>query len=300
MNEKTESHNSHPKLNIVPFFDYTTNTISYVVTDVATSQTAIIDPVLDYDPNSGTLSAKSADKLIAYLDKHNLQLEWILETHAHADHITAASYIKQKRGGSIGISEHIKKVQSTFKSIFNFSDDMHCDARQFDYLFEDGELINLGHLAIQVMHTPGHTPACACYKIEDAIFVGDTIFMPDFGTARADFPNGSSTTLYQSIQRILALPDATRIFVGHDYKSDTRDEYAWETTVFLEKSNNVHIKKGTTQAQFVEMRNKRDASLPVPRLLLPSIQLNIQAGQLPVAESNGTRFLKLPLAIEFS
>ncbi|AEP29454.1 MBL fold metallo-hydrolase [Brumicola nitratireducens] len=286
------------KLSIQAFFDDNTQTVTYVVTDKATCSAAIIDPVLDFDPTSGKLSSVSADKVIAFLDDNNLRLEWILETHAHADHITAANYIKGKRGGKIGVGEHIKKVQTTFKKTFNLHDELPCDGSQFDFLFEDGEIISLGHLDIQVMHTPGHTPACVSYIIEDAVFVGDTIFMPDFGTARADFPMGSAKTLYQSIQKILSLPDQTRIFVGHDYKSPTRDDYAWETTVLQEKRNNIHVKLGTSQSEFVNLREARDANLPVPKLLLPSIQLNIRAGNLPITETNGVSYLKLPLTLE--
>jgi len=288
------------KLNIQPFFDENTQTVTYVVVDKATCLAAVIDPVLDFDSPSGKISSTSADKVIAFLDDNNLRLEWILETHAHADHITASNYIKTKRGGQIGIGEHIKKVQSTFKKIFNFNDDLACDGSQFDFLFEDGEIISLGHLNFHVIHTPGHTPACVSYLIEDAIFVGDTIFMPDFGTARADFPSGNAKILYQSIQRILSLPEQTRIFVGHDYKSPTRDQYAWETTVLQEKRNNIHVKLGTTESDFVSMRESRDANLPVPKLLLPSIQLNIRAGHLPIEEANGVCYLKLPLTVELS
>ncbi len=286
------------KLSIQSFFDDNTQTVTYVVADKATCSAAVIDPVLDFDPTSSKLSSASADKVIAFLDDNNLRLEWILETHAHADHITAASYIKEKRGGKIGVGEHIKKVQATFKKTFNLNEELPSDGSQFDFLFEDGEIISLGHLDIQVMHTPGHTPACVSYIIEDAVFVGDTIFMPDFGTARADFPMGSAKTLYQSIQKILSLPEQTRIFVGHDYKSPTRDEYAWETTVLQEKRNNIHVKLGTSLSEFVNLRELRDANLPVPKLLLPSIQLNIRAGNLPVAEENGVSYLKLPLTLE--
>ena len=288
------------RIDICPFFDEFTNTVTYVVTDRASKQTAIIDPVLDFDPNTGTLTSSSADQLIAFLDDNNLQLEWILETHAHADHITASNYLKEKRGGQIGIGEHIKKVQCTFNKTFNLTGELPCDGSQFDHLFEDGEVIYLGHIEIEVMHTPGHTPACVCYKVEDAIFVGDTLFMPDFGTARTDFPCGSAKSLYQSIQRILSLPDSTRIFVGHDYKAPNRDVYAWETSVLQEKHDNIHIKSGVAEDEFVRMRNTRDASLPVPRLLLPAIQVNIRAGQLPAQESNGKRYLKVPLAVELS
>lgn len=286
------------KLSIQSFFDDNTQTVTYVVTDNATCSAAIIDPVLDFDSTSGKLSSESADNVIAFLDENNLRLEWILETHVHADHITAANYIKGKRGGKVGVGEHIKKVQMTFKKTFNLHDELPCDGSQFDFLFEDGEIISLGHLDIHVMHTPGHTPACVSYIIEDAVFVGDTIFMPDFGTARADFPMGNAKTLYQSIQKILSLPDQTRIFVGHDYKSPTRDDYAWETTVLQEKRNNIHVKLGTSQSEFVNLRESLDANLPVPKLLLPSIQLNIRAGNLPIAETNGVSYLKLPLTLE--
>ncbi|GAA6185535.1 MULTISPECIES: MBL fold metallo-hydrolase [Alteromonadaceae] len=288
------------KLIIQPFLDETTNTVTYVVTDKTCNLSAIIDPVLDFDPNSGTLSSTSADKVIKYLDDNNLSLEWILETHAHADHITASQYIKEKRGGEIGIGEHIRKVQSTFKKIFNLQPDFACDGSQFDHLFSDGEMINLGHLNIQIMNTPGHTPACISYLIEDTVFVGDTLFMPDYGTARADFPNGSAKALYQSIQKILSLPDETRIFVAHDYKAEGRDEYAWETTVFQQKRNNIHVKNGTTEEDFVNMRNQRDKTLAAPRLLLPSIQLNIRAGLLPDSEDNGVAYLKIPLTTKLA
>lgn len=285
------------KLTIKAFFDEVTSTVTYVLTDKATAQTAVIDPVLDFDAQSGKVSAKCADEIIDYLDANNLRLEWILETHAHADHITASTYLKEKRGGKIGIGEHIKIVQSAFKKAFNFDDEMPCDGSQFDCLFENGEMISLGHLNIEVMHTPGHTPACVSYLIEDAIFVGDTIFMPDFGTARTDFPHGSAKSLYQSIQKILALPEQTRIFVGHDYKSPDRTVYAWETTVLEEKRNNIHIKTGTGEQDFIKMRTLRDTTLPVPTLLLPAIQLNIQAGSLPAKESNGVSYLKIPLSV---
>jgi len=288
------------KLIIKPFFDEDTFTVTYVVTDKASSKSAVIDPVLDFDPQAGKLSSKRADEVIEYLDKHNFTLEWILETHAHADHITASHYLKDKRGGNIGIGEHITDVQSVFKKAFNLGEDMPCDGSQFDFLFEDAEIISLGHLNIEVMHTPGHTPACVSYLIEDAIFVGDTIFMPDFGTARTDFPSGSANTLYHSIQKILALPEQTRIFVGHDYKSPSRDTFAWETTVLEEKRNNIHIKKGTSEADFAEQRNARNSTLPVPRLLLPAIQINIRAGQMPPQESNDTAYLKIPLKMSFA
>jgi glyoxylase-like metal-dependent hydrolase (beta-lactamase superfamily II) len=288
------------KLLVQAFFDDKTNTVTYVLTDKATSKAAVIDPVLDFDANSGTVTTKSADAIIAYLDQNKLQLEWILETHAHADHMTGSAYIKEKRGGKSGIGKDITIVQSTFKKAFNLNDEMPCDGSQFDYLFENGEVFSLGHLQIEVLHTPGHTPACISYLIEDAIFVGDTIFMPDFGTARTDFPHGSANTLYQSIQKIMALPDQTRIFVGHDYKSSSRSDYEWETTVLEEKRNNIHIKQGTKEEQFTQMRHARDEQLPVPTLLLPAIQVNIRAGHMPPAESNGTAYLKIPLSTPLS
>ncbi len=283
------------KIAITPFFDDATNTLTYVVSDKASGLTAVIDPVMDYDSASGTLSSQGIDKVIHFLDENELQLEWILETHAHADHVTAAHYLKQKRGGHIGIGEHIGRVQDTFKSLFNLESDFPCDGRQFDHLFVDNEIIKLGHVNIHVMHTPGHTPACVSYLIEDAVFVGDTLFMPDYGTARADFPLGSAKVLYHSITRLLSLPMTTRMFVGHDYKAPGREEFAWETTVIEQQRNNVHVNSGITCDAFVKMRNERDATLAVPKLLLPSIQMNIRAGQLPPKEDNGKAYLKIPL-----
>ncbi|WJG10797.1 MBL fold metallo-hydrolase [Aliiglaciecola sp. LCG003] len=285
------------KIEIVPFFHQVTNTVTYVLIDLATKHCAIIDAVLDYDPASGRTSTTSADEVIKFVDEHGYHLEWILETHAHADHVTAAHYIQSQIGGSIGIGEKIARVQSTFKQIFNLPEDFKVDGSQFDNLFCDKEVITLGHIDIHVLHTPGHTPACVSYFVEDAVFVGDTMFMPDYGTARADFPNGSAKTLYQSIQRILTLPDTTRVFVGHDYKAENRENYAWETTVLEQRHNNIHIGKGTSQEAFVKMREKRDATLAVPRLILPSIQINIRAGQLPAVESNGHSYLKIPLNV---
>lgn len=285
------------KIQITPFFHEPTFTVTYVVADLATNACAIIDPVLDYDAASGTLSTAFADNIVSFIDKNGLNTEWILETHAHADHLTAAPYLKDKLGGLIGIGEHIRRVQSTFKAIYNLEDSFASDGSQFDQLFADGEVISLGHLDIEVLHTPGHTPACVSYYIEDAVFVGDTLFMPDYGTARADFPNGSAHTLYQSIRRLLSLPESTRMFVGHDYKGPGRDTYAWETSVFEQRRNNVHIKDGVSQTDYVAMREKRDAGLAVPKLLLPAIQINIRAGQLPPAEDNGRHYLKIPLTV---
>lgn len=286
------------KISITPFFHEPTFTVTYVVVDLATKACAIIDPVLDYDAASGQTSTEFADKVVSHADKNGLSVEWILETHAHADHLTAAPYIKEKLGGLIGVGDHIRRVQSTFKGIYNLEESFQTDGSQFDQLFVDGEMISLGHLDIEVLHTPGHTPACVSYYIEDAVFVGDTLFMPDFGTARADFPNGSAQTLYQSIRRILALPEATRVFVGHDYKAPGRDEFAWETSVIEQRRNNIHVRDGISQADFVKMREERDATLAVPKLLYPAIQVNVRAGQMPPPESNGRRYLKIPLTLK--
>ncbi|MFT6895712.1 MAG: glyoxylase-like metal-dependent hydrolase (beta-lactamase superfamily II) [Paraglaciecola sp.] len=285
------------KIEIVPFFHQDTNTVTYVLIDLATRHCAIIDAVLDYDPASGRTSNASADELIKFVADHDYHLQWILETHAHADHLSGAHYIQTQIGGKMGIGENIAKVQSTFKHIFNLPDSFKVDGSQFDHLFSDNAVIKLGDTDIQVIHTPGHTPACVSYYAQDAVFVGDTLFMPDFGTARVDFPDGSAQTLYQSIQRILTLPDTTRVFVGHDYKAENRDIYAWETTILQQRENNIHIAKGVSQAQFVTMREQRDATLAVPRLILPAIQINIRAGQLPPVESNGHRYLKIPLNV---
>ncbi|GGF62120.1 MBL fold metallo-hydrolase [Alteromonas lipolytica] len=286
------------KIEITPFFHEPTFTVTYVVTDRASSSCAIIDPVLDYDAASGQISHEFADKVVSYVDKNGLTLEWILETHAHADHLTAAPYVKEKLGGLIGVGDHIRRVQSTFKAIYNLESEFMTDGSQFDQLFVDGEVITLGHLDIEILHTPGHTPACVSYLIEDAVFVGDTLFMPDYGTARADFPNGSAQTLYQSIRKLLALPESTRMFVGHDYKSPSRDEFAWETSVIEQRRNNIHVRDGVSQSDFVAMREARDATLAVPKLLLPAIQINVRAGQLPPPEENGRSYLKIPLTVK--
>ncbi|WP_339721855.1 MBL fold metallo-hydrolase [uncultured Paraglaciecola sp.] len=283
------------KIEVTAFFHEDTNTISYLVLDGATSCCAIIDPVLDYDPASGRTSTLSADKIVSHIVKNGYKLEWILETHAHADHLSSAHYLKGILGGSIGIGEHICRVQETFKQIFNLETEFKTDGSQFDHLFADEEIIKLGHVDIRVIHTPGHTPACVSYIIEDTVFVGDTLFMPDYGTARTDFPLGSAKSLYQSIQRILSLPSVTRMFVGHDYKAPNREVFAWETSVIEQQHNNVHVKAGVSLAEFVKMREARDVTLNVPRLLLPAIQVNIRAGELPPEESNGHAYLKIPL-----
>ena len=283
------------KIDISAFFHEDTNTVTYVVVDETTSCCAIIDPVLDYDPASGRTSTLSADKIVSHIVKNGYKLEWILETHAHADHLSSAHYLKGILGGSIGIGAHICRVQETFKPLFNLQTEFKTDGSQFDHLFADEEIFTLGQVDITVLHTPGHTPACVSYLIEDAIFVGDTLFMPDYGTARTDFPLGSAKSLYQSIQRILSLPNLTRMFVGHDYKAPARDVFAWETTVLEQQRNNVHVKAGVSVDEYVKMRNSRDATLNVPRLLLPAIQINLRAGAMPPKESNGIAYLKIPL-----
>jgi glyoxylase-like metal-dependent hydrolase (beta-lactamase superfamily II) len=283
------------KIEITAFFHEDTNTVTYLVVDVATSSCAIIDPVLDYDSASGHTKTISAEKIVNYIVKNGYVLEWVLETHAHADHLSAAHYLKERLGGSLGIGENICLVQKTFKKIFNLEMQFKTDGSQFNHLFVDGEIIKLGDVEITVMHTPGHTPACVSYLIEDAVFVGDTLFMPDYGTARTDFPQGSALSLYQSIQKILALPNSTRMFVGHDYKAPGRDVFAWETSVIEQQHHNVHIKIGVSEDEFIKRRNARDATLNVPRLLLPAIQINIRAGEMPPNESNGHAYLKIPL-----
>ncbi|WP_109464730.1 MBL fold metallo-hydrolase [Albibacillus kandeliae] len=283
------------KPEVTAFFDEVTNTASYVVRDPQGTACAIIDSVLDFDQASGRTSTASADEIIAYVKKTGLKVEWVLETHVHADHMSAAPYLQQELGGKIGIGANITVVQDTFGKIFNEGTEFQRDGSQFDALFTEGDSFHIGQLRGDVLHTPGHTPACMTYVIGDAAFVGDTLFMPDFGTARCDFPGGSSATMYASIQKILALPDETRIFVGHDYKAPGRDQYAWETTVGEQKALNVHIGKGRPIEDFVAMRDARDATLGMPRLILPSLQVNMRAGQMPPADEKGNVFLKLPV-----
>lgn len=286
----------HPCAQIQAFFDEATNTVSYLVADPVTRQAALIDPVLDYDHRSGKASTTSADRLLAATGEQGLTIAWILETHAHADHLSAAPYLKGRTGAQVAIGEHIRDVQTLFRPVFNL-DDVSGDGSEFDRLLRDGETFPIGSLEVEVMHTPGHTPACVSYRIGDAVFVGDTLFMPDYGTARADFPGGSALTLYHSIQRLLALPPQTRLFMCHDYKAPGRDSYAWETTVADECARNVHVHEGVSADEFVAMRQRRDATLAAPTLLLPSIQVNIRAGRLPAAESNGVRYLKIPVRL---
>jgi glyoxylase-like metal-dependent hydrolase (beta-lactamase superfamily II) len=279
---------------IQAFFDEATFTVSYLVADPATGAAAIIDPVLDYDHKGGTVDVRSVEKILKEAEARNLRIEWVLETHAHADHLSGAPWIKGKTGAKIGIGEHIKDVQRIFRPIFN-ADDLKTDGSDFDQLFKDGEKIPLGELEIEIMHLPGHTPADIAYKIADAVFVGDTIFMPDYGTARADFPGGDATQLYRSIRKLLSLPPETRLFMCHDYKAPGRDEYAWETTVRAQRERNVHIHEGVSEEEFVAMRSKRDETLAAPVLLLPSIQVNIRAGRFPKAEQNGVHYLVIPV-----
>lgn len=281
--------------NVKAFFDEATFTVSYVVTDPATKQCAIVDSVLDYDHASGRTSTKSADEVISYIQSQDLSVAWILETHVHADHLSAAPYLRNKVGGKIVIGDHITTVQNTFGKLLNAEPEFARDGSQFDMLVKEGDQLPLGETAVQVLHTPGHTPACVTYVIGDACFVGDTMFMPDYGTARCDFPGGDAATLYRSIQKIFALPDDTRLFMCHDYKAPGRDEYQWETTVAEQKANNVHIHTGISEAEFCAMRTTKDATLAMPRLIWPSVQVNMRAGNLPPAEANGTRYIKTPI-----
>ncbi|WP_298970960.1 MBL fold metallo-hydrolase [uncultured Roseobacter sp.] len=277
------------------FFDTTTNTVSYVVKDPQGTACAIIDSVLDFDHASGRTDTASADAIIDHVQSHGLQLQWVLESHVHADHLSAAPYLQEKLGGQIGIGDRITTVQDTFGKVFNEGTKFQRDGSQFDRLFSDGDSFHIGQMRADVMHTPGHTPACMTYVIGDAAFVGDTLFMPDFGTARCDFPGGSAHDLYQSIQRILSLPDDTRIFVGHDYKAPGREEFAWETTVGAQKARNVHIGQDRAEEQFVQMREARDATLGMPKLILPSLQVNMRAGNMPEPDEQGDVMLKLPV-----
>lgn len=277
------------------FFDEATNTVSYVVKEPEGSACAIIDAVLDYDQAAGRTATTSADEIVAWVEARGLQTHWILESHVHADHLSAAPYLQEQLGGKIGIGEQITVVQDTFGKVFNEGTQFQRDGSQFDRLFREGDVFMIGQMRGEVLHTPGHTPACLTYVIGDAAFVGDTLFMPDFGTARCDFPGGSSAELYRSIQKILALPDDTRIFVGHDYKAPGRSDYAWETTVGEQKALNVHIGQGRSLEEFVEMRDARDATLGMPRLILPSLQVNMRAGQMPEPDEQGDVFLKIPI-----
>ena len=280
---------------IAAFFDPATFTVTYVAHDPATMEAAIIDSVLDYDPNSGRTATTSADAVIAYVNSQNIQVTWLLETHAHADHFSAAPYLQEKLGGKIAIGADITKVQGVFGKLFNAGSEFARDGSQFDHLFSDGDTFAIGNLPVTVMHVPGHTPACVAYVVGEAVFVGDTMFMPDYGTARADFPGGDARQLFRSLRRILALPPETRLFMCHDYLPAGRSEYVWETTVAAERAGNIHAHDGITEDEFVAMREARDATLAMPRLILPSVQVNMRAGHLPPPDENGITYLKIPV-----
>jgi glyoxylase-like metal-dependent hydrolase (beta-lactamase superfamily II) len=283
------------KPDVKAFFDEDTYTVTYVVTDPSGKSCAIIDPVLDFDQASGRTSTLSADHVLEFINRKGLEVSWILESHAHADHLSAAAYLKSKTAGRTGTGRLITGVQSTFKQLFNLGDEFEANGQQFDCLLDEGDLLELGSIKIRVMHTPGHTPSCVTFVIGDAAFVGDTLFMPDYGTARADFPGGDASALYHSIHRLFELPAETRLFMCHDYKAPDRDEYVWETTVAEQSAHNIHIHKGISEQEFVEFRKKRDAGLGMPKLILPSIQVNIRAGEMPVADDNGVAYLRLPV-----
>jgi len=276
-------------------FDSATNTVSYIVADPATRRCAVIDSVLDFEYASGRTSTESADNLVAAVERAGLEVEWVLESHVHADHLSAAPYVQERLGGKVGISAHIVTVQDTFGKIFNEGTRFQRDGSQFDRLFRDGDRFEIGEIKCAVIETPGHTPACVTYVVGDAAFVGDTMFMPDFGSARADFPGGSASDLYDSIQKILALPDETRIYVGHDYLPAGRDRYAWETTVGEQRARNVHFGAGVTREEFVRVRTERDSKLGMPRLIVPSLQVNMRGGRMPEADADGETFLKVPV-----
>lgn len=280
---------------VIPFFDEATFTFSYVVRDPQSFSCAIIDSVLNFDYASGSTSYKSADDMLSYISQQGLTVEWILETHVHADHLSAAPYLKEKTGAKIGIGASVTQVQETFSKAFNTGDEMRCEGEQFGVLFEDGDKIQLGSISGYAMHTPGHTPACMTYVFGDAAFVGDTLFMPDFGTARCDFPGGDAAILYKSIKKLFDLAPSTRLFMCHDYKAPGRDEYAYETTVGEQSAGNIHVKDGISEAEFVKMRSERDSTLKMPQLILPAVQVNIRAGNMPPVEENGQSYLKIPV-----
>jgi glyoxylase-like metal-dependent hydrolase (beta-lactamase superfamily II) len=279
------------------FFDEPTNTVTYLVWDRATQRGVAIDPVLDFDPASGAVDDDSVEELLNAAEELGVTIEWVLETHIHADHLSGAPLIKARTGAKIGIGEHVREVQNIFRPIFG-AEDVKADGGDFDRLFKDGDQLEVGSIAIEVIHTPGHTPACVSYKIGDAVFVGDTLFMPDYGTARTDFPGGCARQLYRSIQRLLSLPPDTRLFMCHDYKAPGRDQFAWETTVEEECSSNKHVHDGVSEDEFVAMRLERDKGLATPRLLIPSIQVNMRAGRFPPAEASGVRYLRIPVKLK--
>jgi glyoxylase-like metal-dependent hydrolase (beta-lactamase superfamily II) len=280
---------------IASFFDPATFTVTHVVHDPATMEAAIVDSVLDFDPSSGRTATASADTVIDYITSHNLKVKWLLETHAHADHFSAAPYLQGKLGGKIAIGAEITTVQNVFGKLFNAGTDFKRDGSQFDALFKDGDTFTIGTLPVTVMHVPGHTPADIAYVVGEAVFTGDTMFMPDYGTARADFPGGDARQLFRSLRRILSLPPETRLFMCHDYLPRGRTTYVWETTVAAERESNIHAHDGITEDEFVAMREARDATLDMPRLILPSVQVNMRAGHLPPPEKNGVTYLKIPV-----
>ena len=279
------------------FFDEPTNTVTYLVWDPATQRGVAIDPVLDFDPASGAVDDDSVEELLKAAEELGVTIEWVLETHIHADHLSGAPLIKARTGAKIGIGEHVREVQNIFRPIFG-AEDVKADGGDFDRLFKDGDQLEVGNFAIEVIHTPGHTPACVSYKIGDAVFVGDTLFMPDYGTARTDFPGGCARQLYRSIRRLLSLPPKTRLFMCHDYKAPGRDQFAWESTVEEERSSNKHVHDGVSEDEFVAMRLERDKGLATPRLLIPSIQVNMRAGRFPPAEASGVRYLRIPVKLK--
>ncbi|HAI24368.1 MAG TPA: MBL fold metallo-hydrolase [Alcanivorax sp.] len=277
------------------FFDPVTNTVSYVVIDPQSRRCALVDSVLDYDAASGHTSYAGAQKLVDFVRAQNLTVDWLLETHVHADHLSAAPWLQEQVGGKLAIGDHIRTVQHTFGKVFNAGTDFARDGSQFDHLFHDGDRYQVGELQASALHTPGHTPACMSHLIGDALFVGDTLFMPDYGTARCDFPGGDARTLYRSIRKLLTLPDETRVFLCHDYLPEGRDRFCWQTTIGEQRRHNIHVHEGISEAQFVAMREERDATLGMPRLILPSVQVNMRAGHLPPPEDNGVQYMKIPL-----
>ena len=283
------------KPNVTPFFDETTNTVSYVVADPVTNKCAIIDSLLDYDASSGRTGTKSVDRLIKHVEQSKLTVDWIIDTHVHADHLTAAPYVRDVLGGRTAIGENIVRVQKIFGEIFNEGQTFHTDGSQFDHLFKDGETYTVGNINARAIYTPGHTPACMSHLIGDALFVGDTLFMPDAGTARCDFPGGDAQILYRSIHKLFDLPNETRAFMCHDYKAAGRDEFAWESTISEQKEKNIHVNRSINEREFIEMRTVRDAKLSMPKLLLPSVQVNMRAGNFPEPEANGKQYLKVPI-----
>lgn len=282
-------------MHIQEFFHADTNTYSYVVSDPRTKKAAIIDSVLDYDNAAGRTSTETVDGIIAYVKKQGFEVEWLLETHIHADHLSAAPYLKKHVGGQIAIGEYITTVQEVFGDVFNAESGFLRDGSQFDHIFKEGDVFTIGELNARVLHTPGHTPACLSYVIENAVFVGDTLFMPDYGTARCDFPGGDAATLYRSIQKLFELPDETEVYLCHDYQAEGRDYFQCKTTIKEQRENNIHVGGGISEEEFVAMRTKRDATLSMPKLILPSVQLNMRAGEFPPAEDNGIRYFKIPI-----